>query len=344
MIGWRVESARTAVQIVRKKGLDVFETCYMNGSWCAPEDARVHLFDSGLMYGDMLTETLRTFRGRLFEPDAHLWRFERSMRAARVELPVKFNVGELVAECAGRAYESYRQDVLVKLDATRGVFDYYRDPSQSYENAHLYLHGIRIPFWKFSEKYTSGIAVAYPLVRQGSAQSLDLRIKHRSRIYQAIAEREARDVDAEAQALLLDGDGYIAEGTGSNVFIVAQGIVVTPTTENCLEGVSRGFVISLCRKLGIPVREERIRPYDLLMADEAFATATSYCLLPIVRAQGRPAGGGECGPVTRRIREAWIEAVGVDFVEEAKAESTPRGVIARGEPAGTVTGAPARVG
>jgi branched-chain amino acid aminotransferase len=265
------------------------------------------------------------------------------MRAARVELPGRHDLVELVTECAQRAFDSYRQDVLVKVDVTRGVFDYYRDPTETYEDAHLYLHGIRIPFWKFADKYETGIAVAYPVVRQGSAESLDLRMKHRSRIYQAIAEREARDVDAEAQALLLDSEGYVAEGTGSNVFMVVDGAVLTPSAENCLEGVSRGFVIGLCRNLGIPVREERLRPYDLLMADEVFATATSYCLLPIVRAQGRPAGGGECGPVTRRIREAWIEAVGVDFVAEAKAESTPRAVTARDEPARSGAGEPVRV-
>jgi branched-chain amino acid aminotransferase len=295
------------------------ETCYINGEWRAARDAHVHLFDSGIMYGDTLTETLRTFDGAPFEVDRHLDRLRRSAQGARITLDPGWHLEALVAECAERGLRAHGGEVLIKVDVTRGVFDYYRDPKRTYPEAHLYLHAIPLPFWRFAAAYANGTAVAYPNLRQLSAQTLDPRIKHRSRLFQALAEREARDVDPAAAALLLCADGYIAEGTGSNVFAARNGELLTPTTENCLAGVSRAVVLDLARELGITARETRIRPYDLETADELFSTATSYCLLPIVRVHGKRIGDGHSGPIVARLLRAWSDHVGVDIVRQATA-------------------------
>jgi branched-chain amino acid aminotransferase len=295
-------------------------TCYVEGRWCAPEDARVSLFDSGLMYGDTVTETLRTFDGRPYELERHLERMRRSLRLARIELEPEVDLAGLVGECARRGMEAFADDgeVLVKLDVTRGVFDYYRRPGVEYASSHVLLHALPVPFWRFHRSYETGIAVAFPTTRQVPSATLDTRIKHRSRMYQAIAEREAADVDPGAAALLLDMDGRVAEGTGWNVFAVRDGRVVTPALDNCLEGVSRSVALELCGELGLDVGEGTLRPYDLQIADELFATATSYCVVPITRVQGRTAGGGRRGPVTTRLTEAWGRRVGLDFVAQAR--------------------------
>ncbi|CAN5900083.1 aminotransferase class IV [soil metagenome] len=293
--------------------------CYVDGAWVPVSEARVHLFDSGLMYGDTLTETLRTFRHEPFETGLHLKRMRRSLALARVEVPPSVDLGGLVTEAVRRDVEAHGgEELLVKLDVTRGHFDYYRDPSRSYADYNVLLHALAVPFHRFADRYEAGIAVAYPVTRQIPSQSLDTRIKHRSRLYQAIAEWEASDVDRGAAALLLDVDGRVAEGTGWNVFAVLDGEVLTPSLDNCLQGVSRTVTIQLCRERGLEVRETTLWPYDLAVADEVFATATSYCILPVTRVQGRTVGGGQPGEVTRALTVAWSERVGVDLAAQAR--------------------------
>jgi branched-chain amino acid aminotransferase len=272
------------------------------------------------MYGDTLTETLRTFRGEPYEIDRHLGRMRRSLRLARVELEEKHDLEALVSECARRGMEAFPDDaeVLVKLDVTRGHFDYYREPGMQYAPSNVLLHALPLPFWRFHRSYESGIAVAFPVTRQVPSQTLDTRIKHRSRLYQALAEREASDVDADAAALLLDCDGRVSEGTGWNVFAVRGGRLVTPSLDNCLEGISRSVVIDLAAELGLDLTEGSLRPYDVMVADELFATATSYCMVPITRVHGRTIADGRPGPVFTQLVQAWQRRVGVDFVAQAR--------------------------
>jgi branched-chain amino acid aminotransferase len=164
-------------------------------------------------------------------------------------------------------------------------------------------------------------SLVYQVTRQIPAQSIDPRIKNRSRMYQAIAEREAADVEPGAAALLLDTNGHVAEGTGWNVFLARGGSLFTPSPENCLEGVSRSVAIDLCAEIGVGVQESIVWPYDLATADEVFATATSYCILPVTRVQRRPVADGRPGRITGRLLEAWSRRVGVDIVVQAKARA-----------------------
>lgn len=293
---------------------------YVNGRWTSASQSTVHIFDSGLMYGDTITETLRTFRRIPYEVDRHLKRLYQSLRLARIELPDTVAVPEMIAEIVARNRDAFEPDdeLLIKVDVTRGVFGYYREPDVHYDDSHLMLHVLRLPFWKFAAQYDRGISVVYPLIRQIPAQTLDPRIKHRSRLYQSLAEREAADREPGAAALLLDTQGRVAEGTGWNVFAVKGGGVLTPSTDNCLEGVSREIVLELCDQLRIEVREGNVWPYDLATANEVFATATSYCMLPITRVQGLTVGDGAQGPVTSVLLSAWSERVGVDIQEQAR--------------------------
>jgi branched-chain amino acid aminotransferase len=292
---------------------------FVYGEWRPASEATVHLFDSGLMYGDTVTETIRTFEGIPYQVEAHLDRLERSLRIARIEPDSSVDVPALIDECATRNRRAFTPgECLIKVDITRGIFEYYREPAVTYPDFNVLLHAIRLPFHKFAPLYEAGMAVAYPLVRQIPSQSLSNRLKHRSRIYQAIAEREARDVDPAAAALLLDVDGRVAEGTGWNVFVVAGGRVRTPSLDNCLAGVSRAIALRLLGELGIPVEETSVWPDELETADEVFATATSFCALPITRTNGRTVGRGCSGPITRALLAAWSAEVGIDVVEQAR--------------------------
>lgn len=293
---------------------------YMGGEWKPASQATVHIFDSGLMYGDTITETIRTFHRSPHEVDKHVARLYQSLRLARIELPPEADVPALIEEIVWRNRDVFPPDdeLLIKVDVTRGIFGYYREPDVSYPDYNILLHVLRLPFWKFAAQYERGMSVVYPVVRQMSPQTLDPRIKHRSRFYQSLAEREAADIEPGAAALLLDLEGRVAEGTGWNVFVVKDSRLFTPSTESCLAGVSRAIVLELCEALGLEVSECSLWPYDLATADEVFATATSYCMLPITRVQCRAVGDGRCGLLTSRLLAAWSERVGSDIIEQAR--------------------------
>lgn len=299
--------------------------CYIHGAWVPASEATVSLFDSGLMYGETITETLRTFRRRPYEVGRHLARFAESCRIARIAIDPAIDLAALLTELAERNADAFEpeDELLLKLDVTRGIFGYYREPGRTYDDFTLLLHPIRLPFHRFAASYETGMSVVYPHVRQQSSQTLDARVKHRSRLYQSIAEMEAADMEAGSAPLLLDLEGRLAEGTGWNLFLVCDGVLATPTTENALAGVSRAVVMELARELGLEVREQLLWPHDLATADEAFATATSYCLRPITRAHFRPVADGRPGPITRRLLAAWSERVGMDIPDQAQRRASP---------------------
>lgn len=293
---------------------------YVSGNWVPASKAFVHVFDSGLMYGDTVTETLRTFKRRPYEVEKHIARLRSSLRLARIDIDPRLDVRHLIEELVERNQNVFHSDdeLLLKVDVSRGVFAYYREPGESHADFNLIMHVIRLPFYRFAPNYEAGIAVSFPLTRQMSPQSLDPRIKHRSRLFQAIAEREASDIDPGSVALLLDTDGRLAEGTGWNLFLARGGKLSTPSSDNCLEGVSRAVAMELCSELGIECREAHLWPFDLVVADEAFATATSYCIQPITKAQGRQVGTGKPGPLTARLLAAWSARTGVNIADQAR--------------------------
>ena len=143
-------------------------------------------------------------------------------------------------------------------------------------------------------------------------------MKNRSRLHYRLAELEVKRADSSAWALLLDNQGFIAEGTGSNFFIVQGSRLITPEPRNCLRGISRNYVLGLARELGIDYRERNLEPYDCANADEAFFTGTPFCIIPVSRFNWVTLGRGSTGEVTRALTQAWIDRVGCDFVRQSQ--------------------------
>ncbi|MBC8117789.1 MAG: aminotransferase class IV, partial [Candidatus Saccharimonas sp.] len=170
----------------------------------------------------------------------------------------------------------------------------------------------------WAKYYTEGCHAVTSFSRAVPAQSLDARIKNRSRLFYTLADAEARLVDPDAQCVILDTDGYVSENKGGNLFAVIEGELRTPTTENCLAGISRQTVLELAVELGIPVRETRLQPYDFYTADEVFFTSTPYCMMPATRFNGLPVADGRVGPITRQLLAAWSSRVGMDIIAQAQ--------------------------
>ena len=151
------------------------------------------------------------------------------------------------------------------------------------------------------------------------ADLLEPKIKNRSRLHYLMANLDVAMVDdPTAWALLLDPDGFIAEGTGSNFFLVKDGKLFTPEPRNILRGIRRKYTMQLARKLGIEVIECNLNEYDAINADEAFFTSTAFTLMPCVKVQGCTLGDGRRGPITQKLIDAWCELVGLDFIAQAE--------------------------
>jgi branched-chain amino acid aminotransferase len=165
--------------------------------------------------------------------------------------------------------------------------------------------------------YREGCHAVTPMSRAIPPQALDARIKNRSRMAYTLAEMEVKLVDPQAQGILLDLDGNVAENKGGNFFIVSEGVLKTPTTRNALAGISRATVLELAAELGIQTQVVDFQLYDIYTADEAFFTSTPYCIMPATRINGLDVGDGQVGTVTQRLLAAWSERVGMDIVGQA---------------------------
>jgi branched-chain amino acid aminotransferase len=175
--------------------------------------------------------------------------------------------------------------------------------------------------------FDTGINAVITSQRAIPATLLDPKIKNRSRIHYLMANIEASQVAGDNNwALLLDPDGFVAEGTGDNFFIIKDGKVITPEGRNILRGISRDYVLGeLCPALGIPVVEGNIDQYDVYTADEAFMTGTPFCALPVTSLNGLAIGSGAVGPLFRKLLGCWSDKVGVDIEGQIKAWDKARG-------------------
>jgi branched-chain amino acid aminotransferase len=168
-----------------------------------------------------------------------------------------------------------------------------------------------------TQKYEEGAHFVITPQQSVPTRFIDPKVKNRSRIYYKIAELQANRIEAGAMALLTDEEGFITEGTGNNFFMVRDGAILTPKPHNILRGISRRACMDLAQGLGIPVFETDLGPYDVRLADEAWFTSTTICMIPITRFSSQAIGDGKPGTMYRRLLEAWSEEVGIDIKGQA---------------------------
>ena len=292
---------------------------YLTGTMVPESEAKISIFDSAVMLGDSLTESTRTFRHVPFRLDEHISRLYRSLKVARVDpglSPAELTRATLDVLDANRSLMGPEDDSWIVHNISRGLMKPGPSPSQTNPaTVMIFTNPMDLRGW--ARYYTEGCHAVTSFSRAVPAQSLDARIKNRSRLFYTLADAEARLVDPEAQVVILDTDGYISENKGGNIFAVIDGELRTPSTENCLAGISRQTVLELAAGLGLSARETRLQPYDLYTADEVFFTSTPYCIMPATRFNGLPVADGRVGPITLRLLAAWSERVGVDIIAQA---------------------------
>jgi branched-chain amino acid aminotransferase len=299
-------------------------TVWINGTYVPEHEAGFSIFDSALMFGDMVFEMTRSFNRKQFRLREHLDRLYRSAKLFRIPEPMP--VGELenvVLEVIEKNRPFIDED-----DEDRPIINLSRGPLSIYwpifggpQGPTLIVGNfpLSLTMGALGYLYENGVHAVVPSQRALPAELIDPKAKNRSRVHYMVANLQVGQVnDPNAWALLLDPDGFVTEGTGANFFIVTGGELWTPEPRNILIGVSRNYAIELAKKLGIPVREKNFGVYEVLQADEAFYTSTPFSVLPCTKIDGAEIGTGRCGMVTQRIIDAWSESVGLDIVAQAK--------------------------
>ena len=294
---------------------------WLNGQTVAVSEAKLSVFDLGIVLGASVTEMIRTFRHEPFRLDDHLDRLYRSLRIVgfAMEMPreeLAAVVYDVVAHNA--ALIGADDDLGITVFVTAGTNLTYVGAAGA-ENAarpSVCVHTFPLPFELWAEKLNSGQHLVTPSIRHIPPDSLDPKIKSRSRLHWYLADRQARLVDPAASALVLDHDGNIAETSTGNFFIVQQKTLLTPSHRITLGGVSQKMVAELAGTLGIDCRFADLQLYDALTADEAFTSSTPYCLLPVTRINGTLIGDGRPGPIFHKLLHAWSEQVGLDVAAQ----------------------------
>lgn len=267
--------------------------------------ARIPVTDHGLLYGDGIFEGIRVYGGRVFRLDAHMARFETAARAIALELPGGIaSVRQIVLETV-RAHGG--SEAYVRLIATRGEGALGVDPTTC-PRPRLICLVDRVCIYP-PEKLVAGVDLVTSSVRRPPADVLDPRIKSLNYLNNAMAKLEARQRGAD-EALMMNVQGMVAEASVANVFVVRDGVLLTPpATDGALEGITRATVLDLAATLGIPAREQTLGRFDFFAADEAFLTGSGAGIVPVRSLDGRALGRGTPGPIYEKIRAAFAEAV-----------------------------------
>jgi len=294
-----------------------------NGELVPETEAKISVYDSALMFGDMVFEMTRSFNKEQFKLEDHIARLYSGLKILRI--PLDMTQTQMIDECY-RTIEA-NDHLFEKDDEHRLMIDVSRGLLGIYENIPGLRKGPNVIIADFPLRWTvstmgalfeTGINMVITSQRAIPASLMDPKIKNRSRLFYLMANIEASQFAGDNNwALLLGTDGFITEGTGDNFFIIKDGVVITPEGRDILRGVSREYVMSeLCQTLGIPVVEKNIDPYDVYTADEAFITGTPFCMLPVTSLNGLEIGDGKVGSVFSKIINQWNANTGVNIIKQ----------------------------
>ena len=274
-------------------------TIWLDGQWLGSEDARISVFDHGLLYGDGVFEGMRVYDGRVFRLQEHLERLYDSAQAIRLDIPLaRPEMEQVTLEGIRRAG---LRDGYLRHVVTRGVGDLGFDPRKC-SKATTFIIFDTIRLWP-QEFYERGLRVVTASTPIPHRESLSPRVKSLNYLPHILAKLEGIEAGAD-EVLMLDSAGSVAEGSGQNLFIVKHRVIRTPPAHaGILRGVTRDAIIEIAREAGYDVREEMLNRYDVYTAHEAFFSGTAAEVVYIRQVDGRVIGDGAIGPVTRDMAD-----------------------------------------
>ncbi len=292
---------------------------YFNGRFVPESQVLVPFRDRGFKYGDAVFDTARTFGHRVFKLPEHVERLYRSLAYLRIDCPLTpARMVEVTEEVLRRNLPLLEpdDDYWVTQRVSRGLDARDRE-IWGQDGPTVIVECTPLPLRQRAPLFRDGIRVLVPSVRRTAPEALSPRAKTHNYLNMIAGDLEVKARDPEAWAVLLDVNGNLAEGIGSNVFLVRGGAVCTPRERFVLAGISRETVIALARESGLPVVERDLDLFDAYTADEAFLTSTSLCVCPVQSVNGVAIGGGGVpGPITRQLTDAYRRLVDHDFVAQ----------------------------
>lgn len=276
---------------------------WLDGKLVDQEDAKISVFDHGLLYGDGVFEGIRVYNGRIFELDAHITRLYNSAKAIRLDISMSrtklINAVEKTVQANGVI------DGYIRLVITRGVGTLGLNPFIC-EKSSVIIIADNIQLYP-EELYEKGMKVISATTTRNHPLAIPPQVKSLNYLNNILAKIEALDYEVP-EAIMYNHEGYVAEATGDNVFIVRNGVIYTPPVEaGSLEGITRSVVIRLAKEENLEVIEQNLTRYDLYVCDEFFLTGTAAEVIGIVEIDGRIIGDGRPGPNTKLLRKKFFK-------------------------------------
>ncbi len=284
---------------------------HLNGRLMPESEAHLSIWDRGFTLGDGVYDTTRTFNHEPFRLTDHVTRLYRSLRYVSIDP----GMGQSELTQAVTDTLAANVDAVAADDDMNLVFRISRGAPGAGPTVLITCRPI--DFDRFAQLYQEGLELVTPQIRALSRDIMDPRVKTQSRIVNVLAEIQASGARQGAWPLLCDSRGLITESARANFLMVLDGVILTPKGGRVLAGVTAAVTTALAEKLGYRVEEKDLTPYDVLLAQEAFVTSTSICLLPVRSLNGTPINGGGPGPVAKSLLQAWRELTGVDFTAQA---------------------------
>jgi len=294
---------------------------YLNGRYLPFSQAAISVTDGGFVQGVTVAEQLRTFGGKLFRLEQHLARLARSLSIVGIELgmPVE-KLGDIARELAAKnhALLDAADDLGLSMFVTPGPYSTFATGGVA-AGPTIGLHTYPLPFHLWHEKYERGESLVVTAVMQVPSACWPTELKCRSRMHYYLADKQARQKEPGARALMLNEQGYVTEASTANILVYYRDVgLVSPPKEMILPGVSAATVEELAGDLGIAFSFRSLTVDDVAAADEVLLCSTSPCVWPVTRLNGRPIGEGKSGDIARRLLAAWRELVGINIQEQAK--------------------------
>jgi branched-chain amino acid aminotransferase len=274
---------------------------YINGKLFDKADAKISVYDHGLLYGDGVFEGIRIYDGKVFKLKEHVDRLFESAKAIKLDIPMTRE--QMVKTIQDTVIANNKRNGYIRPLVTRGAGTLGLDPRKTSDPQVIVIVD-DISLYP-PELYESGMEIATVATIRNHPAALNPRIKSLNYLNNILAKIEGIQQGC-LESLMLNHKGEIAECTGDNIFLVKDGVLRTPPIDaGVLEGITRNTVIELARKANLTVREISLTRHDVFVADECFLTGTAAEIIPVVKCDGRAIGGGKPGPVTRQLREAF---------------------------------------
>ncbi|MEB3100359.1 branched-chain-amino-acid transaminase [Ferviditalea candida] len=284
---------------------------YLNGEFVSKDEAKVSVYDHGFLYGDGIFEGIRIYNGNIFKCNEHLQRLYDSAKSIMLDIPLTLpEMQDVLVESVRR---NGLRDGYIRLVVSRGPGDLGLDPRRS-PKASVIVIVEQLAIYP-AEAYVNGLKIVSVSTRRNIPDALNPKIKSLNYLNNIMVKIQA-NLAGVGEALMLNAQGYVAEGSGDNIFIVKNGVLTTPPCYiGALEGITRAAIMEICEKIGYKVKEEPFTLHDVYVAEEVFLTGTAAEVIAVREVDARIIGEGKAGPITTRLLNEFRSIVELDGVK-----------------------------